>query len=94
MLGFDNESGFWLVHSTPKFPDYTNKTYSWPHNGIRNGQTFLCVTYAYQTLGLIGQYKFQICTSFKSYITYHMQKIKRNYKVCNCDTHILSRVGM
>ncbi|XP_014662345.1 PREDICTED: plancitoxin-1-like [Priapulus caudatus] len=53
-LGFDRDSGFWLVHSTPKFPGYTNATYYWPHNGRRNGQSFLCVTYAYSTLGEIA----------------------------------------
>nr|CDP91568.1 BMA-CRN-7 [Brugia malayi] len=39
---FGNTSGFWLVHSVPKFPSL--KRYSYAENGQTYGQSFLCVT--------------------------------------------------
>uniref|UniRef100_UPI00398F87DA deoxyribonuclease-2-alpha-like isoform X1 n=2 Tax=Pristiophorus japonicus TaxID=55135 RepID=UPI00398F87DA len=50
----DKTQGFWLVHSTPHFPPKTNQHYLWPHNGLRNGQSFLCVTYPYVQFKEIG----------------------------------------
>uniref|UniRef100_A0A158Q7L7 Deoxyribonuclease II n=1 Tax=Elaeophora elaphi TaxID=1147741 RepID=A0A158Q7L7_9BILA len=39
---FGGNSGFWLIHSVPKFPPI--KHYSYPQNGETYGQSFLCVT--------------------------------------------------
>ncbi|XP_067829082.1 deoxyribonuclease-2-alpha-like [Heptranchias perlo] len=50
----DQKQGFWLIHSTPHFPPRTDESYSWPHNGLRNGQSFLCVTYPYSQFKEIG----------------------------------------
>ncbi|XP_043940585.1 deoxyribonuclease-2-alpha [Protopterus annectens] len=50
----DQEQGIWLVHSTPKFPPKLQEGYYWPHNGLRNGQSFLCVTYSYSSFKAIG----------------------------------------
>lgn len=37
--------GFWLLHSTPKFPDTTGSARFWfPESETTYGQTFLCVT--------------------------------------------------
>ncbi|KAH9499645.1 Plancitoxin-1 [Bulinus truncatus] len=49
-----NTSGFWLVHSVPKYPPPTDREYSWNYLGSRNGQLFLCVTFSYDQLGLIA----------------------------------------
>ncbi|XP_064416895.1 deoxyribonuclease-2-alpha isoform X2 [Latimeria chalumnae] len=51
----DKEQGFWLIHSTPHFPPPVNQRYSWPKNGIRNGQSFLCVTYPFSQFNTIGK---------------------------------------
>jgi len=51
---FDKSSGFWLVHSVPKFPPPAKDGYSYPDSGHTYGQTFLCVTYPYQQLNAIG----------------------------------------
>ncbi|XP_048378079.1 deoxyribonuclease-2-alpha isoform X2 [Stegostoma tigrinum] len=50
----DDVRGFWLVHSTPFFPPRTDQSYKWPHNGKKNGQSFLCVTYRYDQFKDIG----------------------------------------
>ncbi|XP_078545363.1 deoxyribonuclease-2-alpha [Lissotriton helveticus] len=50
----DRTQGFWLVHSTPRFPPAAKDHYSWPENGLRNGQSFLCVTYSYAQFKNIG----------------------------------------
>jgi deoxyribonuclease-2 len=51
-LAFDNTSGFWLIHSVPKFPP--NDSYHYPETGTRYGQSFLCVTFDYLTFNEIG----------------------------------------
>lgn len=50
----DKTQGFWLVHSTPRFPPEAKDQYSWPENALRNGQSFLCVTYSYAQFKNIG----------------------------------------
>lgn len=44
VLGFDKNSGFWLVHSVPKFPPYINKGLDFSGFSLTNGQTFLCMS--------------------------------------------------
>ncbi|XP_033119525.1 plancitoxin-1-like isoform X1 [Anneissia japonica] len=54
-LAFDSSSGFWLIHSTPKFPDFANKSYVWPNNALPFGQSFLCITFDLKQFQLIGE---------------------------------------
>lgn len=44
VLCFDLEtdSGFWLIHSSPKFP--SKGKYAFPETAVGNGQTFLCIS--------------------------------------------------
>ena len=51
---FDKSTGFWLVHSVPKFPPVSADGYSYPQTGQKYGQSFLCVTYGYAMLNDIG----------------------------------------
>ncbi|XP_071154082.1 deoxyribonuclease-2-alpha-like isoform X2 [Mytilus edulis] len=53
-VGFDKTDGFWLVHSTPKFPYPKSEGYTFPHNGDVYGQTFLCVSMNYDLLDILG----------------------------------------
>ncbi|KAL3072658.1 hypothetical protein niasHS_017632 [Heterodera schachtii] len=73
MLVFDDISGFWLVHSVPKFPASTGADYVYPQSGKRNGQSMLCITLSSTALKEIGQqlfvaqpnvYDFQLPDSF------------------------------
>jgi deoxyribonuclease-2 len=52
---FDKSSGFWLVHSVPKFPPPPNESYSYPETGTIYGQSMLCVSMAYKYLNVIGK---------------------------------------
>jgi len=44
VLAFDGDSGFWLVHSVPKFPDLNAPSFEFPDSGTIYGQTFLCLS--------------------------------------------------
>ncbi|XP_043206365.1 deoxyribonuclease-2-beta-like [Amphibalanus amphitrite] len=49
VLAYDGNYGFWMIHSVPKFPpapkDGTG--YSYASNGLRFGQSFLCISLKY-----------------------------------------------
>ncbi|GFO39873.1 deoxyribonuclease-2-alpha [Plakobranchus ocellatus] len=55
VVAFDETSGFWMIHSVPKFPPPQSEGYSWPHSGIDYGQTFLCVSLPYEELGVVAK---------------------------------------
>ncbi|XP_072014609.1 plancitoxin-1-like [Amphiura filiformis] len=55
VVALDSSTGFWLVHSTPKFPNRGNGSYAWPDNARRNGQTFLCMTLNYDQFEEVGK---------------------------------------
>lgn len=42
---FGEKTGFWLIHSVPKYPTPTESgAYGYPHTGKMYGQSFLCLT--------------------------------------------------
>ncbi|KAM9245246.1 deoxyribonuclease-2-alpha isoform 2-T2 [Dugong dugon] len=46
VLLLDEEGGFWLVHSVPRFPPpASSAAYSWPYSARHYGQTLLCVSF-------------------------------------------------
>ena len=58
VVAFDGTgTGFWLVHSVPRFPPTPgpNITYSFPATGFRYGQTMLCISLALSQADLIGE---------------------------------------
>uniref|UniRef100_A0A8D0H6M6 Deoxyribonuclease-2-alpha n=1 Tax=Sphenodon punctatus TaxID=8508 RepID=A0A8D0H6M6_SPHPU len=57
VLLLDQAQGFWLLHSTPHYPPSPKERgYEWPHSGLRNGQSFLCVTFPYNQFKDIGEH--------------------------------------
>ncbi len=58
-LAFDASSGFWLVHSTPRFPRNSSSGYNWPDNAKRYGQSFLCVTFGFDQFEDIGKSNYE-----------------------------------
>jgi len=45
VVAFDQLSGFWLVHSVPKYPPSPkSQQYGYPHSGQMYGQSFLCIS--------------------------------------------------
>ena len=57
VIAFDDNTGFWLVHSVPKYPPYPESgKYGYPATGEKFGQSFLCVSIGTpKTAELIGQ---------------------------------------
>jgi deoxyribonuclease II len=47
-------SGFWLVHSVPKYPPAPEEGYNYPHSGLPYGQSFLCMSFTGDQMGKIG----------------------------------------
>ncbi|GFY54042.1 deoxyribonuclease-2 [Trichonephila inaurata madagascariensis] len=43
VVAFTGKSGFWLIHSIPKFSGVNE--YNYPSNALVNGQSILCVTF-------------------------------------------------
>lgn len=52
MVFFDNNAGYWLVHSVPKFP--LTDSYVYPDNGMIYAQSMLCMSFKYSELSKIG----------------------------------------
>ena len=49
-------SGFWLVHSVPKFPPAIEEgSYDYPHTGTVYGQSFLCISFTGDQMGMVGK---------------------------------------
>lgn len=48
-------SGFWLVHSVPKYPPAPEDSYGYPHSGLPYGQSFLCMSFTGDQIGKIGK---------------------------------------
>jgi len=44
VVGAQGSTGFWLVHSVPKFPNLKAKSYTWTGASHIYGQSFLCVS--------------------------------------------------
>jgi len=55
VIAFDGVSGFWLIHSVPKFPPAKANGYSYPLTGTKYGQSFLCLSLSTSTFDTIGQ---------------------------------------
>ncbi|XP_066449773.1 deoxyribonuclease-2-alpha [Eleutherodactylus coqui] len=65
----DEKQGFWLVHSTPRFPPSSSQKYDWPSNALHYGQSFICVTYLYAQFKDIGtQLMYNTITPYDSSI--------------------------
>jgi len=49
ILATDGSKGFWLIHSVPKFPDLSQKTFSWTAS-TTYGQSMLCISVSASTV--------------------------------------------
>ena len=44
VVAFEGRSGFWMVHSVPKFPPPPGEVFNFSDTGMPLGQSFLCLT--------------------------------------------------
>jgi deoxyribonuclease II len=51
VVGFDSRTGFWLIHSVPRYPP---TPYTYPDYAAKFGQSFLCVSYTLENINEIG----------------------------------------
>ena len=54
VIATDGESGFWLVHSVPKYPDLSADSFTWTASKIY-GQSFLCISLSHKNLDLLAK---------------------------------------
>uniref|UniRef100_A0A7N6ASI5 Deoxyribonuclease-2-alpha n=1 Tax=Anabas testudineus TaxID=64144 RepID=A0A7N6ASI5_ANATE len=50
----DEDTVVWVLHSTPKFPKTRESNSFFPSSGVKNAQTFICVTFHKSELETIG----------------------------------------
>lgn len=50
----DKDSGIWLIHSVPRYPDYSS-AYTYPNTGRNYGQSFLCISVNSSEVDKIGK---------------------------------------
>nr|XP_029708872.1 plancitoxin-1-like [Aedes albopictus] len=55
VVATDGNTGFWMIHSVPKFPPMLNESYHYPDTGRIYGQSFLCVSVGADQMETIGQ---------------------------------------
>ncbi|XP_044850814.1 deoxyribonuclease-2-alpha isoform X4 [Mauremys mutica] len=80
----DRAQGFWLLHSTPHYPPPTPETYAWPHSGLHNGQSFLCVTFPYAQFKEIDLYSGWVAQALSSDLYVQFWPNSRGVLPSNC----------
>lgn len=68
-------SGFWLVHSVPKFPPALEEgQYDYPKSGTIYGQSFICISFTGDQLGKVGnQLKLNEPHFYSSHVPKHLK---------------------
>ena len=57
VIAWNEKGGFYLLHSTPRFPpDPQNSQYSFPQNEITYAQHFLCVTISFADVNTLAKH--------------------------------------
>jgi deoxyribonuclease-2 len=55
VLGFNENAGFYLRHSVPRYPNYVRNGYQYPPDEREYGQSFLCVSYGTGDLNTLAK---------------------------------------
>lgn len=55
VVATDGSTGFWLIHSVPKYPPMLGESYHYPDTGKIYGQSFLCISVGADQMETIGQ---------------------------------------
>ncbi|XKL61637.1 hypothetical protein PGB90_001470 [Kerria lacca] len=59
----NNDGGFWMVHSVPKFPMINTTSYKFPMSGTVYGQSFLCISMLQGNLNEVGDQLITNCAN-------------------------------
>ncbi|XP_039635435.1 deoxyribonuclease-2-beta-like isoform X2 [Perca fluviatilis] len=75
-------TGVWLLHSVPQFPFLRDQNNFYPPSGVKNAQTFICVTFNYEEFNMIGEHLLDInAFTFEDHIPNNfyesLQKLRR-----------------
>lgn len=55
VVATDGTSGFWLIHSVPKYPPELGQQYHYPNTGRMYGQSFLCISFGADQMDSVGR---------------------------------------
>lgn len=67
-------SGFWLIHSVPKYPPSIEESYDYPKSGSIYGQSFLCISFTGDEMAKVGiQLKFNEPQFYSSHVPHHLK---------------------
>lgn len=53
-VGFDKETGFWVIQSVPNFPSRVAEGYIYPRTGFKYGQMMMCISFKSSMFHAIG----------------------------------------
>jgi deoxyribonuclease-2 len=76
----DKDSGFWLIHSIPRFAQIPTKKYEYPSSGKNNGQTALCISFKTKDEGsdIVTQLKYMGINMYDFFTTKDVLSIVTN----------------
>ena len=93
-VAFNEDSGFWLITSVPKYPPRASTGYTYPHTGCMYGQMFMCVTFNSSAMDNISlQLRYNDPNVYDSNLPEAWQEIYPNvYKLLNGEILIKSNI--
>ena len=85
VLAMDKDTGFWLIHSVPNFPQTPNQKYEWPNSGGRYGQSALCISFDTKQEGhnIVEQLTYMGINNYKFYVTENFERVVSNINEAN-----------
>ena len=99
-VGYDCSSGFWLVHSVPKYPPYyKDKYYYYPESGREFGQSMLCMSLPLSEINTAGRqfqtvgphfYNFSMPDSLRDKLPELYQATVNKKQICDPTSRIAS----
>ena len=80
VLAMDKDTGFWLIHSVPNFPQIPTQKYEWPNSGKLNGQSALCISFNTKQTGfnIVEQLKYMGINDYAFHVTKEIEGLVTN----------------
>lgn len=75
----DRTGGFWLIHSVPHYPSVTFSQYTYPATGLKNGQSYMCMSLPPDQMETVGlQLMYNNPRIFTSYMAEEIKSLYPN----------------